>query len=587
MKDLKLNLIVAALDRATAPLTKIAEGIEKVEHHAEKLHHVLHKLGLAEFVGGAFFTGALIEGGHEAIELADKIAEVGEAALKASTATGVHIEEMQRWQYAGKQFGVDADTVNRSFGMMTWNAAQALGGLKQARGAFKLLGISMKELRHLSNDPSAMIERIMRAFNGLTNNTKRIAAGRAIFGRGFAEIAPLLAAPREEIEEFFDQINRSGSVMSKEDAENAERWLQAKNNMGVAVGGLERKIVSKLLPALTSVTNKISKWIESLSPASIDHFTDAVEQLTNRLPALLPRIESLIGKAITLADKLLDLTNHTKTLKVVFGSLVGFMAAQAVVAFASTAANIAKIGIAAVTAVPLLMGLIPAITGVTDVMAALDLALDANPIGVIALLIGAVIAVIGGLIYAGYEVVTHWDGIVKWWKGVWEKFKLPITLAFPAIVAFALLVNAIYKNWGGITAWFKKTWDSVVDVFSSAWKRIESLTPDWLKMLLKVGALGVAVTMPGVAALAAPLVIPSMPAIGQPPQSHAGAPARPGAAPSVVLPKTKTSDAAGSHHKIDVNLVLTPDGKVSVKGAKSASRDTTVSVSHQRGTFFA
>ena len=408
MKDLKLSLIIEALDRATTPLRKIGGGLKWLEERTEKLHHAMHKLGLAEFIGGAFFTGAAVEFGHVIYEMTDRVAEMGETALRAAEKTGASVEAMQQWSWAAKQVGVDADNLNRAFAMMEVHVGGAIKGNKESIGALKLVGIGMREVRELSKDPGAMFGRIIEGFQNLKNPTAQAVAAQALFSRSWIEMAPLLKVPREEVAELMAQLEKAHVVMTKEDAEASLKFIQAKQNMGLAVSGLGVRIGRTLLPRITEVIEKITEWLESLKDEAIKRFTDAVGQLADKLPALLPHLENLVMKAVDLVDKLLELTNNTKAFKSIVAVLTGFLTAQAIVAFSTTAWSIGKFGFAALRAIPMIAALIPEIGSLTGAMAAFDLAMDANPIGVISLAIAGLMAAIAGLVWAVIEIRKHW-----------------------------------------------------------------------------------------------------------------------------------------------------------------------------------
>ncbi len=413
MKDLKLSLIIEALDRATTPLRKIGGGLKWLEERTEKLHHAMHKLGLAEFIGGAFFTGAAVEFGHVIFEMTDRVAEMGETALRAAEKTGASVEAMQQWSWAAKQVGVDADNLNRAFAMMEVHVGSAIKGNKESIGALKLVGIGMREVRELSKDPGAMFGRIIEGFQNLKNPTAQAVAAQALFSRSWIEMAPLLKAPREEVAELMSQLEKAHVVMTKEDAEASLKFIQAKQNMGLAVSGLGVRIGRTLLPRITQVIEKITEWLESLKDEAIKRFTDAVGQLADKLPALLPHLENLVMKAVDLVDKLLELTNNTKVFKGVLATLTTFLAAQAIVAVVSTTTSMIGFGGSILAAAGRLLMMIPLIEALTIAMSGLDGAMLANPLGVIMIVIAAILAAIGGLIYGLYQLFKHWRDVVS------------------------------------------------------------------------------------------------------------------------------------------------------------------------------
>jgi hypothetical protein len=467
MKDLKLNLIIQALDKATAPLRNVAGALDHVREHTEKLQHAMHKLGLAEFIGGAFFTGVALEAGHAVFELTDHVAEMGEAMLRGSEKTSVSVEALQRWTWAAKQLGVESDSLNHAFAMMELHVGNAVKGNKESGDALKLIGVSMKEVRALSSDPGALFSRIIAGFQRIKNPAAQAVAAQGIFSRSWQEMAPLLKAPREEIDELMGQLKKAHLVMTTEDAEAAKKFEQNKGNMGLAVQGLSWRIGNALMPKLSQVMQKMADWIESISDDSINQFADAISKLADDFTQLLPLLQKLALKAVDLADRLLKLSDNTGVVKGVFVALAGVLTAQAIVAIVSTGASIVGVGMAAVRAGVLIAELIPAITGLTDVMAVLSIAMDANPIGVIVLAIGALIGVVALLILGIMKLHDHWDEITtfmedgckkiekafadleskmpKWLQKVLNAGGALLSIQFPALGALGAGIDALAR----------------------------------------------------------------------------------------------------------------------------------------------
>ena len=91
---------------------------------------------------------------------------------------------------------------------------------------------------------------------------------------------------------------------------------------------------------------------------------------------MLPDIEKLVESTVRLSDKFLKAADNSGVFKFAMMGLTGFLIAQAAIAFFSTAASIANIGIQAFRAAALIWEFIPAITSLTDVVGLLDICVD-------------------------------------------------------------------------------------------------------------------------------------------------------------------------------------------------------------------
>lgn len=127
---------------------------------------------------------------------------------------------------------------------------------------------------------------------------------------------------------------------------------------------------------------------------------------------------------------------------------------------------------------PALMALGPAIKAIsvakgiwTAVQSKLNIALLANPIGI-------VIALVAALAAGVYLVIKNWDTVGPWFADLWDWVKDIFTAAWEWIKEMFLNYTPqglIIKHWEPITDFFRGLWAGVVEVFQSAWNRIKAI----------------------------------------------------------------------------------------------------------------
>jgi phage-related protein len=92
----------------------------------------------------------------------------------------------------------------------------------------------------------------------------------------------------------------------------------------------------------------------------------------------------------------------------------------------------------------------------------LNIALNANPIGLVVLAIGVLIAIVA-------TIITYWGPISGFFKGLWQG----IVTAFNAAIdwiknAFTTAVDWVKGVWGGISGWFSGLWAGITGGVSDA-----------------------------------------------------------------------------------------------------------------------
>jgi hypothetical protein len=526
MKDLKLSLIVAAIDRATAPLRKVTDGLKGLEERGERLKKTFQKISFGGILGGGLIIGGAIEAGRGLYELTNKTAELGEQFLHMAIKSGASVEQIQRLRFAAKQLGVDEDGLSQVFFRFQTHLANGVMGNKETVKALAQLGIGTKELKRLTKDPNEAFLRLVDGFTKLRNPTQRAKLAMDLFSRSGYQILPMLTAGRAEILRFMGQLDAAHAVMSTADAKASEEFIQNKNRMGLALQGLQMRIGIALLPVMSGLIEKLALVVRNLQPAVLTRFTLAMAKLIDQLPALIDLFSKLLDFVAWLVPKVMAVTER-------FGGLKNVLIAVAAIMAGEFLLNVIRLGSAiwglveavgalkfagliggALSAAGALLSLIPAITSAADVMAVFDLAMDANPIGLIVI----------------------------------------------AVAALAAGAYVLIRYWKPITAFFSNVCDQVASYFTNLWKHITDGMPAWLKTGLKIGAIGGAIA-----------INPTL-GVGLAASAAVGAVARP--APSRA--------AAAPASRADVHLHVTADGQVQVKKV-AASGGATVNVN--RGVF--
>jgi hypothetical protein len=97
--------------------------------------------------------------------------------------------------------------------------------------------------------------------------------------------------------------------------------------------------------------------------------------------------------------------------------------------------------------------------GATVATTQLDVAMDANPIGIITLAIAALAV---GL----YELITHFKAVSSWLGGPWGT---AISAAIAVIMPFIGIPMLIMGHWRQILGFFENLWSNVEGGFTAAW----------------------------------------------------------------------------------------------------------------------
>jgi hypothetical protein len=168
----------AVTGQATAGVARLDRELDKAGKTTDGLKGYVNRLGGAlDAIGPQALAGAAAAVAGLGIKSVKVFQDAAIAAADLADATGLTTEEASRWQEVAGDAGVSTDALASALNKM--NRTAAGGGLKsvgiQAQGA------------------NEQLIAVMQYLNGIDDAGKRAAEGTRILGKGWAELAPLIA----------------------------------------------------------------------------------------------------------------------------------------------------------------------------------------------------------------------------------------------------------------------------------------------------------------------------------------------------------------------------------------------------------
>lgn len=374
------------------------------------------KIGAGISAAGASILGPLTAAVSHFVSVGD---DLGDMAARTKVAASVLAE----FGYAATLTGTNLEAVEKSLIKMQRTIGEAATGSKAAKKSIDELGLSLAKLRGLS--PDAQFQAIADALVAINDPAKRMAMAMDVFGKGAAEILPMI----ENLRTLREEARAEGLIPSEEAVEAASKIDDSFNKLKATVGSLMFEIGASLAePVLTflemarDVVKVVRDWIKENSG--------------------LVKIVAAVGVALTVA-----------------GGIV-------------TALGAALIG----------AGL--AISGFATVIGAVGSAIAflATPLGLVLLAVAAVTAALAaGVVWwakftesgrlAVKGITVLFGGIFKALKaGDWQ---LAGDIAMAALkLAWVNGTVAIEQVWSDMIQGIKDLWFAAIDELIEAWNEI-------------------------------------------------------------------------------------------------------------------
>ena len=556
MADLSLKLILRTVDKATAPLRKIERavrevgrqtGLDQVVRAAARTGRQLGRVG-REAQRFARRTGlAAIAAGTAAFGLTGRFSIAGDDVAKLADRLGFGVVELQRWRYAAKLSGIEAQTFDMATQRFGRRAAEAAAGTGEAKGALRFLGIQLRDTTGKMRPTGELLYDVAEALQKIESPLVRNRIAFKLFDSEGVDVGRMLAQGREKLREYGDEAERLG-VITEDQARAAERYRDEMAATRRAVSFLGHTIGADLLPFMTGLIRDARRLAVEWRPDAVKAMRGVIRDLggavrwlrsgwawlqasgkrwINWLQMTFPPIRGWIAMARQWLEEMGLLRLAAIAVAAALGArllraVLGLFGPLARLGFAIVASGVKMLWLAGVGVVKAAAGLVwlarnfglaafaakyfivtataAAFARVANGLRAAGRAargfnriLMRNPV----ILIGMLIAGAALLIY------RYWDDIAAWFGRQWAAIKaaVPVGAWIEEIKGFSLWA-AMTGWWGGIVAEFEKYWAEIEDAFDFAnlrklwndfdrWlkKTVDGMTgwmPDWLKRQLGI-----------------------------------------------------------------------------------------------------
>lgn len=287
--------LFSVVNQATGPLREIREEfglVGKAAEHAGKRSaaattHAHHSMG--RFRGGIHLVHHGILGLNESIgETSGKLSELMPALAGLGAIGGI----AGMFEFTAHMAEARAETLRmlkvtqltpQAFGMLSYAASMtdtpvesvtkgvtrlnrviadaASGKNKSAASLFAHLGISLRDANGHVISTSAALPKLMDGFRKNADEATRTRMAFALFGKGGAEMLPILTAGREELEEWGEQAKRIRYPFTKEDNEALEGFNQSWKRGTMAVSAFNNELSARLAPVLRPIVDQLTDWV--------------------------------------------------------------------------------------------------------------------------------------------------------------------------------------------------------------------------------------------------------------------------------------------------------------------------------------
>ncbi len=300
----------------------------------------------------AIAGGAMAAAGLAVAKGTVELAKTGDTIAKTARKIGVSAEDLQELRFAADRSGVSSANLDKALEKLNKN----VGDLRAGTGALTTylnksnpaLADQLKNAESNSEAFTLLSDEISK----IKNPMDRAALAQAAFGRAGQDLIVMAENGAKGIESLRDEAKKYGNIMSNEAAKNSEAFVDSMTNMKAAIGGLKTRALVPLIQTLTPLIQRMADWVAA-NKGLIDQ-----------------KINDFIGK-IAKAAKVLYRMWQSGLIPAILAGIAAFKILIPLIRSASAVVKVLKGG-----------------------QLALNIAMSANPIGLVVAGISALIAVV-------------------------------------------------------------------------------------------------------------------------------------------------------------------------------------------------
>lgn len=299
----------AQIDALVAAVTQIKGQLDGVVQHTGRVTAQVDKMaGAFEAFGSKFrqaFTAASLW------QFVVGVSALGEAAEQMGQRLGTSVENIGLLTGIAQLSNQSMDTLAVAIERMSLSVQNAnRDAFGPQAQALKVLGLNARDLIGIPTDQ--YLEKIADAVSRLEPSLNRTNAVMAIGGRGIAQMIPLLQNGAAGFREMAEQIRRTGSIMTTEQASAFGKTNDAIDLMLMSLKGVAITVFDALNPSIYAAIKSVTEFIQWVNDGAKggNILADALSLLggaarvaATALAALLTTLMA-IGEAITAVFKL-------------------------------------------------------------------------------------------------------------------------------------------------------------------------------------------------------------------------------------------------------------------------------------------
>lgn len=253
-----------------------------------------------------------------------KAGKYADALLDARDATGLSLQELQRWQVVATEAGVASDVAEQGVKELNNIAFRSERGLKRANYALGQIGVSMEEIKGAS--AKEKLDLVNQGLRGIEDSSRRAQLAQILYAGAQKDMMPIVNMSSDAVDKLKKKHKELGIELSEGQVKALNDTRAKTDQLRKTFGALANKIIVELAPYISDLFTFLETKAIPIALKMVEKFKQFIEKVKGMnketikqraqmgaLIALIPPLIALFGKVIQVVGFLMQNFHKLKT----------------------------------------------------------------------------------------------------------------------------------------------------------------------------------------------------------------------------------------------------------------------------------
>ena len=242
-----------------------------LSHAASQIGGLIRNVGL---FGGAI---ALFSAGGALKSAIDTANDMAKAIETLAPLTGLTAEGVSSLIAVFNKFGIDTATATTRIAFMEKAIGLLSVNAKTAATFQKEFGFSIFTASGQVKDANTILLQAADYWNGTATAAQKAALESKLFGRGFADLIPILNLGSKGILDAEQAAQSLGLTLTAQNVTDLQAYQAGIRGLGESMSGLELQVSLALIPAITTLATNITAFVQTNRGNIVQFFQNAAK----------------------------------------------------------------------------------------------------------------------------------------------------------------------------------------------------------------------------------------------------------------------------------------------------------------------